>query len=108
LGIIDIESQNDALLMKHLDKFYNNAEIPWVTLTWIKLYNNSQTPPQSRSLVGSFWWTDILKLFKHFKTFLICIPNKGNSEMFWDGNWVGSHSRKDFHSSSPSTGNQSA
>jgi hypothetical protein len=25
LGIIDIEKQNNALLMKHLDKFYNNG-----------------------------------------------------------------------------------
>jgi hypothetical protein len=28
LGIIDIQSQNDALLMKFLDKFYNNADDP--------------------------------------------------------------------------------
>jgi hypothetical protein len=32
LGIIDIKSQNNALLMKHLDKFYNHTVIPWVTL----------------------------------------------------------------------------
>jgi len=30
LGIIDIKSQNNALLLKFLDKFYNKAEIPWV------------------------------------------------------------------------------
>lgn len=28
LGIIDIESQNNALLMKYLDKFYNKADLP--------------------------------------------------------------------------------
>jgi hypothetical protein len=33
LGIIDIKSQNNALLMKFLDKFYNKVDIPWVTLT---------------------------------------------------------------------------
>lgn len=27
LGIIDVESQNNALLMKHLDKFYNKADL---------------------------------------------------------------------------------
>jgi len=37
LGIIDIETQNDALLIKHLDRFYNNVDISWVTLTWTKL-----------------------------------------------------------------------
>lgn len=33
LGIIDISQQNDALLMKFLDKFFNKAPLPWVTLT---------------------------------------------------------------------------
>jgi hypothetical protein len=67
LRIIDIETQNDALLIKHLDRFYNNVDISWVTLTWTKLYSNTQTPPQARSPVGSFWWKEILKLFKQFR-----------------------------------------
>jgi hypothetical protein len=66
LGIIDIQSQNKALLMKFLDKFYNHADVPWVSLTWSNLYSNEQTPPQSRCPVGSFWWKDILKLFEKF------------------------------------------
>jgi hypothetical protein len=44
LGIIDIERQNDALLMKQLNKFYNDVDVPWVRLTWDKLYVNRQTP----------------------------------------------------------------
>lgn len=36
LCIIDIKSQNNALHLKHLGKFYNQADIPWVTLTWNK------------------------------------------------------------------------
>jgi len=47
LGIIDIQSQNEALLMKFLDKFYNNHDIPWVKLTWSAFYSNNQTPPQA-------------------------------------------------------------
>jgi hypothetical protein len=31
LGIIDIRNQNNALLMKYLEKFYNKADIPWVS-----------------------------------------------------------------------------
>jgi hypothetical protein len=31
LGIIDISNQNNALLMKYLEKFYNKADIPWVS-----------------------------------------------------------------------------
>jgi hypothetical protein len=28
LGIINLRLQNDALLMKHLSKFYNRADVP--------------------------------------------------------------------------------
>jgi len=48
LGSIDLKAQNSALLLKHLDKFYNHANIPWVKLTWNKLYVNVQTPPHAR------------------------------------------------------------
>lgn len=44
LGIIDLKSQNTALLLKYMDKFYNHANIPWVQLTWDKLYKNQHTP----------------------------------------------------------------
>jgi hypothetical protein len=54
LGIIDIQAQNLALLIKHLDRFYNHADIPWVKLTWSKLYANNNTPPHARSPIGSF------------------------------------------------------
>jgi len=90
LGILDIQSQNDALLMKFLDKFYNNVDLPWVNLTWSKLYENTHTPPHARSLVGSFWWKDVLKLFDKFKSFTVCILNKGNSVQLWANNWSGS------------------
>jgi len=69
LGIIDMRNQNTALLMKFLDKFYNHANIPWVKLTWLKLYQNSNIPPHDRCPSGSFWWKDIMKLFGKFKAF---------------------------------------
>jgi hypothetical protein len=28
LGIINLKIQNQALLLKHLDKFYNSADVP--------------------------------------------------------------------------------
>lgn len=59
LGIINIQNQNSATLMKFLDKFYNHADAPWVNLTWAKLYHNSNIPPHARSLCGSFWWKEI-------------------------------------------------
>jgi len=30
LGVINLCLQNDALLLKHLDKFYNKVDVPWV------------------------------------------------------------------------------
>jgi len=89
LGIIDIQSQNEALLMKFLDKFYNNHDIPWVKLTWSAFYSNNQTPPQARSPIGSFWWNDILKLFGKFQNLAICSAHRGNTIMFWSDNWTG-------------------
>ena len=88
LGIIDIKSQNNALLMKFLDKFYNKAEIPWVDLTWSKLYENRQTPPHARYPVGSFWWKEILSLHKSFQTFATCKPGKGDSVLLWIDPWT--------------------
>lgn len=82
LGIIDLQSQNDALLMKFLDKFYNSADIPWVTVTWTRFYSNNQTPPHARSPVGSFCWKDILKPFAKFQEIATCQPNKGNTVHF--------------------------
>ena len=55
LGIIDMKNQNTTLLMKFLDKFYNHADIPWVKLTWSKLYQNTNIPPHERSPTGSLW-----------------------------------------------------
>jgi len=79
LGIIDIETQNHALLLKFLDKFYNRDASPWVTLTWSKLYANSQTP---LSPSGSFWWKYVLKLFEKFECMASCNPNKGTTVAF--------------------------
>jgi hypothetical protein len=74
--------------MKFLDKFYNNANIPWVKLTWNKLYSNDQTPLQCKSPVGSFWWKDTLKIFDKFKDFTTCQPHRGNLVLFYSDIWV--------------------
>ena len=38
LGIINLRSQNNTLILKHLDKFYNKKEIPWVKLMECPLF----------------------------------------------------------------------
>lgn len=88
LGIIDIKDQNTALL-KFLDKFFNKSDIPWVKLTWSKLYANKQTPPQARSAVGSFWWKEIMGLFGKYQAMAICKPNSGDTVLFWSQIWTG-------------------
>jgi hypothetical protein len=55
LGVIDLATQNRALLLKHMHKFFNKADVPWVDLTW-KAYYSASIAPQARSPRGSFWW----------------------------------------------------
>jgi len=89
LNIINLENQNSALLKKFLDKFYNHASIPWVNLTWSKLYHNENIPPHSKNPCGSFWWKDVLKLFPKFRDFAKSNPGKGNTTTLWSDNWSG-------------------
>jgi hypothetical protein len=88
LSIIDIKDQNSAMLLKFLDKFYSKSDIPWVQLTWSKLYANNQTPPHVRSPVGSFWWKEVIGLFNKFQTMAICKPNKSGTILFWSQIWI--------------------
>ena len=32
LGVLKLETQNEALLLKYLHKFYNNHDLPWVSI----------------------------------------------------------------------------
>lgn len=41
LGVLDLRTQNEALLLKFLHKFYNKMYSPWVTFTWDTLYDRS-------------------------------------------------------------------
>lgn len=38
LGILDLKTHNKTLLAKHLHKFYNRVDLPWVHLTWNTFY----------------------------------------------------------------------
>jgi hypothetical protein len=44
LGIIKSRLQNDALLIKNLDKFFSRADLPWVKLIWSQYYANGPMP----------------------------------------------------------------
>ena len=38
LGIIDLKTQNQGLLLKQLHKFYKKCDVPWVSLIWDTYY----------------------------------------------------------------------
>jgi len=85
LGVIDIEKQNEALLMKNLDKFFNKKDTPWVQMIWEKHYANGKLPGQIRK--GSFWWRDILKLLNPYKEMALIKMKGGESVVFWQDKW---------------------
>ena len=86
LGIIDLRTQNSALLLKYLHKFYNKLDLPWVSLTWRCMYRRS-TVPHVRSMVGSFWWRDIMSLSDSFRSLAVCAVNMGDTVLFWKDKW---------------------
>lgn len=88
LGVINLRLQNDALLLKHLDKFYNSRDIPWLELIKWKYYQD-RVPHASREL-GSFWWKDILRLSSLFRGISQCSVGNGKTALFWDDSWAGS------------------
>jgi hypothetical protein len=82
LKIINLRAHKTALLLKHLHKFYNKANIPWVQLTWQAFYS-SPSPPHHRKGVGSFWWRDIMFLSDNFFMMASCKAKAGNTIYFW-------------------------
>ena len=73
LGIVNIQTQEKTLLLKFMDKFYNHADVPSISLTWSKLYSTN-VPPHARCPVGSFWWKDVLKLYPDFTSWQHASP----------------------------------
>jgi hypothetical protein len=94
LGVLDLKTQNKALLLKQLHKFFNKADIPWVHLVWENHYYNVNLPSQARR--GSFWWTDILKLLDKFKGMASVSVADGSSCLLWDDCWHGQPFKMEF------------
>ena len=86
VGIVNFKKQNEALLLKHSDKFYNNVEVPWVQLIWFAYYQ--EKVPHAERLCGSFWWKDVMKLVDRFRAVSVVRPGRGNSSIFWSDKWL--------------------
>jgi len=65
LGVINLQTQNGSLLLKHFHKFFNKLDVPWVNLIWHQHYGNGFKHIAPRKC--SFWWRDILKLLDSYK-----------------------------------------
>jgi hypothetical protein len=94
LGVLNLESHNEALLLKNLHKFFNKEKIPWVQIVWEKYYPNGKLP--NHTLKGSFWWRDILRLLNRFKSFTSVLVHKGNTCFLWHDQWGGSIHSQDL------------
>jgi hypothetical protein len=71
--------------MKYLDKCYNKADIPWVSLIWTSYY--LELVPYATKLCGSFWWRDVFKLVEDFRAISSVKPGIGDSIIFWYDKW---------------------
>jgi len=87
LGVHDMQIQNESLLLKHLHKFFNKCDIPWVQLIWNSHYNNETIPVNNRN--GFFWWRDVLKLLDSFKEMASATIGDGSTSLFWSDVWHG-------------------
>ena len=85
LGVIRLETQNEALLLKYLHKFYNNHDLPWVNIIWNNYYMSDRLPGHRR--IGSFWWKSLLNLLHNFKGFAYPIIGNGRTILFWEDMW---------------------
>lgn len=89
LGVINLQLQNEASLLKNLNKFYNKHDFPWVHLVWNSYYRENQLVPHVSSNKGSFWWRDILKFVDHFRGIAHCHIGKGDTVLLWNDLWDG-------------------
>jgi hypothetical protein len=85
LGVIKLRLQNEAFLMKNLDKFSNKVDLPWVHLIWEKYYQNSKL--LGAQMRGSFWWHSILRLLPTYKGIAQATSGTGDTILFWTDMW---------------------
>ena len=85
LGVLNLRTQNEALLLKNLHKFFNRLDLPWVNLVWEKYYTNGSLPSTQKK--GSFWWRDILKLLDSFKGMAMVNIHDRVTCLFWEDVW---------------------
>jgi hypothetical protein len=94
LGVLRLETQNEALLIKFLHKFFNNSDLPWVHLVWNKYYLSRGLPGHRD--IGSFWWKSMIKLLPNFKELALPVIGNGRSISLWEDQWSENIPRQKF------------
>jgi hypothetical protein len=84
-GVLNLKLQNDALLLKHLHKFYAKEDIPWVTFIWSSYY--TEKVPHGARETGSFWWKDLLRLNTLYRGVATYVLGDGSTVSFWEDLW---------------------
>ena len=92
--MLNLKVQNEALLLKFLDKFYNKVDTPWVTLLWNSYYTNKV--PHAIDPCGSFWWKNVFKLSPIFRGLTSCVIGSGNSALLWKDLWLDEVSQEKY------------
>jgi len=82
---LNLGLQNEALLLKHVSKFYNKVDVPWVHLIWNTYYHGRV--PHATTFCGSFWWRDICKLMDKFRMVCTVHVHRGDTVLFWSDSW---------------------
>lgn len=82
LEVLNLRTQNEALLLKNLDKFFKRKEVPWVQLVCEKHYNSGRLLTGAKRLF--LVERDILKLLIKFKgiAFVTIQDEDGRSVLF--------------------------
>jgi hypothetical protein len=83
LRVINLTLQNEALLLKQLDKFYKK-DIQWVQLIWDAYYDNGNDAPHLVKEKGSFWWKDLMRLSTTYRGIARCTPVVGDTVSLWN------------------------
>jgi hypothetical protein len=85
LGVTDLSTHNEVVLLKYLHKFFSKADIPWVKLVWENYYSNGKLPDQHKK--GSFWWRDIVSISKKYKGISLVMLENSSTVLFWKDKW---------------------
>ena len=83
--MLNLRTQNEALLLKHLHKFFNREDIPWVHLVW---KNTTAMVPYHPLRKKAPSGEEILKLLDACKGMTMVNIQDGVTYLFWDDLWL--------------------